>query len=355
MLRGRVKVLVPLVVLVAAGFAGCVDDGTGSDTDDADDALTVPLSAPTTPPSGASARDLLWEFAMGYPNRHTEDPAAHQAARDYLASQLEDLGLDVVRDEYSGQGTNILGIHPGATLPDQWVVLSCHYDTIRTTIYGARDDGLGCAAVLEMAASFATGTWNRTLVFAFFDEEEQGLIGSGEFARKYLEDPNVTLAANLNFDPAGLHWPCGDAAGPYVVHLMITLDKVEGREAIPGYAEVLSAVRDGFWTAGVPDEYVEVASRHAYLQVGDQDYLPPGSDDDSFDRLDIPSIWVGAPPTDQVGPVQVWGYPNHTPPDTAQLVEARCGSAETLEEGLQVAMDASLTALMELDGLRWAS
>jgi hypothetical protein len=171
---------------------------------------------------------------------------------------------------------------------------------------------------------------------------------------EYTVSETVTLAANLNFDPAGLHHPCGDALGTFPVFLLITETKVDGPQAIPGYREVLEGVRLGYLNAGIPPDKIRVSTTHAYLRVQGQPYSPPGSDDDSFDRADIPSIWVGAPPADEIGPLAVWGYPNHVPIDTAEAVVARCGSEETLQAGLATAMAATLEALWRLDAQVWA-
>lgn len=303
--------------------------------------------------SGAEAHRLLVEFAMGHPFRNNENMEAKRGAQAYLEARLAEIGLRTESHAYRGTGTNILAFHPGALRGDEWIVLSCHADVIRSTVYGARDDGLGCAALLEMARAFSQTAWNRTLVFAFFDEEELGLVGARAFVKEFGLANDTRVAANLNFDPAGLHHPCGDAAGTYPVYLMITESKVSGAGAIPGYAEVLDAVREGYVGAGVPDDKIRVSTTHAYARVNGQAYLPPGSDDDAFDEADIPSIWVGAPPADEIGPLMVWGYPNHQPTDTAELVEARCGSAQLLRAGLQAAMDASLAALITLDAQVW--
>jgi hypothetical protein len=342
--RGIVPVrLLALVVLAAVAAAGCLGGGGGRESGPA----AGPASwSPGERPEGARAYDQLYGFAMDHPNRRGADPQAMEAARQYLREELGAAGAAVEDQAYSPTGTNVLGIVPGITFPGQWLVVSCHMDIQQNSVFGARDDGLGCAAMLELARAAATWTWNRTLVFAFFDEEEIGLVGSSAFVEGMLDRDDVVLAADVNLDPAGLHWPCGDAAGPYPVHLFITESKLG---AVPGYQELLDASLASLAAAGVPGDMVTVGTSHAYLSVGELDVLPPGSDDDSFDAADIPSIWFGAPPTDRVGPVQAWGYPSHTPPDTAQLVELRCGSADLLRQGLQVAMDAVLGTLQDLD------
>lgn len=334
--RAAVRAFVPLVLLVVAGCAA------PSEPPAADDAA----SAGTPEPDPQRALAHLEALAKGYPRRHADFPAEHEAARTFLESALADAGVVAMRHEYSATGANVLGFLNGTTRPDEWIVLSCHFDTEQKTIEGARDDAVGCGALLAMAEAYAARPWDRTLVFAFFDEEESGLVGSRAFVESEIERAEATLYANLNFDPAGLHWPCGDAAGPYPVRLFITEEKLG---VVPGYAELLEAVRNGFAAAAVPDELVEVATTYAYVRAGDATLLPPGSDDDSFDAKDIPSIWMGAPPRDEVGPIGAWSYPNHTPADTLEALYARCGDKATMGEGLRVAMVAATHALVEID------
>ena len=333
---GRVRLP---ALLACALLVGCVDTP---------DAQPSPEPTASTPIDldGERALTHLEAIAKGHPRRNGAYPAELEAARTFLEGALTDAGVEAARAEYSPSGTNVLGFIRGTARPQEWVVLSCHYDTQDNTIEGARDDAIGCAALLELAAGFAIRPLSRTLVFAFFDEEEKGLIGSRAFVEEHLADPDIKLAANINLDPAGLHWPCGDAAGPYPVRLFITEDKIG---PVPGYAELLESVRNGLAEAEVPDELVEVGTRYAYVRAGESEFLPPGSDDDSFDASDIPSVWMGAPPRDEVGPIGVWSYPNHTPADTVESLYARCGDRATMGEGLRVSMVATAHALVAFD------
>src|SRR5256886_16993738 len=84
----------------------------------------------------------------------------------------------------------------GARWPDEWVVVGGHRDAWGP---GARDNVSGSVCVLETARSFATLARDglrpaRTVVFATWDAEEGGLIGSpgwGERLEKTLPRPVV--------------------------------------------------------------------------------------------------------------------------------------------------------------------
>jgi N-acetylated-alpha-linked acidic dipeptidase len=82
---------------------------------------------------------------------------------------------------------NVIGKIPGAKYPDQWVVLGNHRDA---WAYGAVDPNSGTAAMLETVhglGELLKHGWkpDRTIVFASWDAEEEGLIGSTEWGEEH--------------------------------------------------------------------------------------------------------------------------------------------------------------------------
>jgi N-acetylated-alpha-linked acidic dipeptidase len=94
---------------------------------------------------------------------------------------------------------------PGSTLPDEWVIRGNHRDG---WVNGAADPISGAAALLEeargLAALLKTG-WRprRTIIYALWDGEEQGLIGSTEWAETHAEDLRQHAVAYINTDGNG--------------------------------------------------------------------------------------------------------------------------------------------------------
>jgi N-acetylated-alpha-linked acidic dipeptidase len=87
---------------------------------------------------------------------------------------------------------DVIGTVDGSTYPDEWVVAGNHRDA---WVFGAVDPGSGTAAMLEAVHGIGdllkTG-WKpkRRIVFCSWDAEEEGLIGSTEWAEahaKHLE------------------------------------------------------------------------------------------------------------------------------------------------------------------------
>ncbi len=103
---------------------------------------------------------------------------------------------------YNGQ--NLIVDLPGATRPDEIVVLSAHLDSLSTQLNapapGADDNAAGVAALLEAARLFAGYRFERTVRLVLFTGEEQHEVGS----RAYLADhPPRGVVAVVNIDMVG--------------------------------------------------------------------------------------------------------------------------------------------------------
>ncbi len=98
--------------------------------------------------------------------------------------------------------SNVAGMIPGKTKPEEYVVFSGHYDHIgiRPAIEGdsisngADDDASGTTAVIELARYFKKiKNNNRTLIFVAFTAEEIGGYGSKYFSEQLNPDQTVAM------------------------------------------------------------------------------------------------------------------------------------------------------------------
>ncbi len=95
---------------------------------------------------------------------------------------------------------------PGSELPDEWIVIGAHRDAWGP---GARDNVSGTATVIAAAVAFARlahegSPPRRTILFATWDAEEWGLIGSTEWVEAHHADVQGSVVAYLNQDsPVG--------------------------------------------------------------------------------------------------------------------------------------------------------
>ena len=101
---------------------------------------------------------------------------------------------------------DVVGMVKGSQAPDQWVVSGNHRDA---WVYGAVDPNSGTAAMLESVHGIGellkTG-WRpkRTLVFCSWDGEEEGLLGSTEFAEQHADElKNAVAYFNMDVAVAG--------------------------------------------------------------------------------------------------------------------------------------------------------
>lgn len=209
------------------------------------------------------------------------------------------------------EGVNVVGLLPGTSRKERYLVLSAHYDHLGTrrgqVFNGADDNASGVAVLLAAAARFKKRPLAHSLILVAFDAEELGLLG----AQAFVAAPPVPLSAidlDVNLDMVSRN-ASGEiyAAGTYPhPRLRAPLERIAAR----------SAVR---------------------LRLGhDHPGLPPGedwtesSDHAPFHHAGIPFVYFG-----------VEDHPDyHRPTDDADKISTKffTGAAETI-----------LAAVVELD------
>jgi N-acetylated-alpha-linked acidic dipeptidase len=99
---------------------------------------------------------------------------------------------------------NVIAKVTGTIEPDRWVMVGNHRDA---WVYGAVDPGSGTAATLEMCRAIGAAVKNgwkprRTIVYASWDAEEYGLVGSTEWAEEHAKEVDEKAVLMLNVDSA---------------------------------------------------------------------------------------------------------------------------------------------------------
>ena len=133
-------------------------------------------------------------------SRHKNNADNNKAA-DYIYQKLSGYNLEVTKQVFSSTGYNVYGTKQGTKYPNKKVIICGHFDSMPSGAKapGADDNGSGTAAVIEAARILQDVTTPFTMVFALWDEEEQGLIGSEYYAAKAASEGD-TIIAVINMD-----------------------------------------------------------------------------------------------------------------------------------------------------------
>lgn len=144
-------------------------------------------------------------------NRYTRGTTI-QVAQKFLEESLAALpGMEVSTQEFSMGATtawNVIGRLSGTKRPDEWIIVSAHYDSTSqsptSAAPGAEDNASGAAGMLELARVFAANPPEATILFIGFSGEEQGLKGSYAHVAKIIADGHKSkIKAVLNMDMIG--------------------------------------------------------------------------------------------------------------------------------------------------------
>ncbi len=112
----------------------------------------------------------------------------------------------VVKSDWSQKPIyDVIAVMKGSEAPDQWVVRGNHHDG---WVFGAWDPLAGNVALLNEAqalGAMAKTGWRpkRTLVYASWDAEEPGLIGSTEWAETHGDELQKKAVVYINSDTNG--------------------------------------------------------------------------------------------------------------------------------------------------------
>jgi hypothetical protein len=174
-------------------------------------------------------------------------------------------------------------------LKAQTVVLGGHLDHLGNrdgiVMNGADDDASGSAVVMEIARLMAVNTIKpkRTVIFALWCGEEQGLLGSNYFGEKPSAGVSMDLVvANFNMDMVGLGTRIG---APGAMNFPAIYDVIK-RDQLPEVISVVDASQAGpggsdystFITKGI-----EALALMTSGGVGHPDYHQAADDTDKID------------------------------------------------------------------------
>lgn len=132
-------------------------------------------------------------------------------AQKYLQERYQAIGLRSLSPNYrlpftysnDKQGINIGGLIIGQHSPQEYIVVTAHYDHLGKSgdriFNGADDNASGVAAMLSLAEHFVQNPPEHSIIFLATDAEETGLYGSKAFVES-SPVPLDSIKFNVNLD-----------------------------------------------------------------------------------------------------------------------------------------------------------
>ncbi|WP_369199532.1 M28 family metallopeptidase [Streptomyces sp. PU-14G] len=130
----------------------------------------------------------------------------YKASLDYIKEKLDAAGYKTTIQEFTNGGTtayNLVADWPGGAT-DSTVMTGAHLDSVSSGP-GINDNGSGSAGILEtaLAVSKVDLKPSKHLRFAWWDAEEEGLVGSRHYVDSLGKDEIGAIDTYLNFDMIG--------------------------------------------------------------------------------------------------------------------------------------------------------
>jgi len=237
------------------------------------------------------------DYPRGVPTVYFSQESYGRLIRLLDKGQEVELEVDVAAEFHDDDpmAPNVLAELKGSDKSGEVVMIGGHLDSVHLG-NGAVDDGAGSAVVMEAARLLASlgVPPKRTIRFALWGGEEQGLLGSHAWVEAHLAD-RETREGDVDEElPAYLNRPTG-AIRPKPEFAKLssysTLDYGSGRvRGIYTLGNVAVAPVFEQWIAPLSDLGVTTVSKNA-IPAG-------GSDHSSFDRVGLPGFMFIQDPLD---------------------------------------------------------
>jgi aminopeptidase YwaD len=117
--------------------------------------------------------------------------------------------LDVDAPIFKGNLSVVSGEILGSTDPAEFVLIGAHHDSVYLSP-GAVDNAAGCATVIELARQLTKFKPAKTIKFATWGGEEEGMFGSAKWAEAH-EDELKNLIAYFNIDQNNVNLERGNS------------------------------------------------------------------------------------------------------------------------------------------------
>src|SRR6476661_6892391 len=256
-------------------------------------ALTI-LKIPTLPISYGDASKIL--SALQGPLVTAKQRGALGFAYHWGGTDAVKIHLAVKSDWTLKPVYDVIAMLHGSIYPNEWIVRGNHHDA---WVFGASDPLTGQVALLNEAKALGTlyrQGWRpaRTIVYASWDGEEPGLLGSTEWAEAHADELKQKALLYINTDSNGRGFL--EAEGSHELQHYLNQaanDVADPRTGVSAAQRGRAAILAGAYVGSDRDrpEVVEAATAGGDLPLG---ALGSGSDYTAFlQHLGIASLNLG--------------------------------------------------------------
>ena len=261
------------------------------------------LKIPTLPISYADATKIIAAL---------QGPVVTGKARGGLGLAYHWGGTDAVKIHLAVKSDwslkpiyDVIAMLRGSVYPDQWIVRGNHHDG---WVFGAADPLTGQVALMSEAKALGQlyrQGWRpaRTIVYASWDGEEPGLLGSTEWAEQHADELKRKAVIYINSDNNGRGF-FGAGGSHDFQHLVnqVILDVKDPETGATVAERARAGIRVGALDGSRSDERVLAAAENG----GDLPIAPLGSGSDYsayLQHLGLPALDIGFSGEDQSGGV----------------------------------------------------
>ncbi|MGE0363510.1 MAG: M28 family peptidase [Vicinamibacterales bacterium] len=256
-----------------------------------------PLAAARSAPAGGAILATVHALTAPGMDGRAVGTAGNARARAWILERFRRIGLRPAGgDSFEApftftnkagatlSGVNLLAQCPGRLADLPVLVVSAHYDHLGVrdgqTYHGADDNASGVAMLMTVAERCIASPFDRTLVLAAFDAEEQGLQGARAFVAA-SPVPADRIALNLNFDMVSRSdrreiYVAGPGRWPLLLPIATapasraSIDVKFGHDTGGGQDDwTMQSDHGPFHTAGIPFVYLGVEDHADYHKPGD--------------------------------------------------------------------------------------
>ncbi|MDP9615125.1 M28 family metallopeptidase [Streptomyces hygroscopicus] len=179
--------------------------------------LSGASAADATVPTRAAAPDIdiaavkadlgeLQSIADENGGNRAHGEAGYEKSLDFIKGKLDEAGFTTSVQEFTSggaKGYNLVADWPGGD-DGKVVMAGSHLDSVQAGP-GINDNGSGSAAILEVALAVAKANLQpaKHLRFAWWGDEEDGMVGSTHYVDSLASDEASKIDSYLNFDMLG--------------------------------------------------------------------------------------------------------------------------------------------------------